>query len=178
MMKSVFANQSGQSTIEFIFSFSTAFFLIIYTTKIAMNYTTGYLAHYATYMASRAYLTFETQGNPDAIAAIPQTVFQEVRVDLFDNSLVADGANPSISVDPTTNSQLAVLSGLRYDWQTSFSITGLFGGNQTLEMRSESFLGREPDRATCLMQTCAAASNASGGATCSKDAFTLGDNGC
>ncbi len=61
-MRKQLRNESGQSTIEFIFSFGFAFFLIIYTLKVALNYTTGYLVHYSTYMASRAYLTFEDSG--------------------------------------------------------------------------------------------------------------------
>lgn len=171
-------NQHGQSTIEFIFSFSTAFFLIIYTTKVAINYTTGYLAHYATYMSSRAYLSFEGQGNPGLVNNIPQAVFNEVRVDLFNGALTSEATNPGIVVDASSNPQLAILSGVKYDWETSFSISGLFGGNQTLQMRSESFLGREPDRSTCLRQTCAAALNGAGSVICSEHAFTLGDNGC
>lgn len=171
-------NQRGQSTIEFIFSFTTAFFLIIYTTKVALNYTTGYIAHYATYMSSRAYLTFETQGNPDAVNQIPKLAFDDVRVNLFNSALTSEADNPRAVVDPSSNPQLAILSGVRYDWETNFSVSGLFGGSQTLQMRSESFLGREPDRVTCLRQTCAAAINGTGSISCSKDAFTLGDNGC
>lgn len=175
-------NQKGQSTVEFIFSFSIAFFMIIYTIKVAINYTTGYLAHYATYMTSRVYLTYETQGNEGAVeaGAILKTAFDDLKVNLYNNALETTNNNPRVSVSGAGDAQLAIIRGIVYDWETSFSVSGLFGGNQTLEMRSESFLGREPARAICLSRTCRAALSAGGfsGQQCKPAAFTLSDNGC
>lgn len=167
-------NQSGQSTIEFIFSFSIAFFIIIYTIKIALNYTTGYLVHYATYMSSRAYLTFEGNGNETAASSTAVEVFRGTKVDAYFSGLNIDANNPRVT-GSLTDPQRTILNGIQYDWTTTFSVNGMFGGSQMLNMRSESFLGREPDRKSCVIQTCVAARNSSG--QCGR-AFTLVDNGC
>ena len=50
-------NQSGQSTIEFIFCFVFAVSFILLVFNTSLNYVSGYVAHYATFMASRVYLT-------------------------------------------------------------------------------------------------------------------------
>lgn len=167
-------NQKGQSTIEFIFSISFALFLIIYTVKVALNYTSGYLAHYATYMASRAYLTFEGNGNEaGAILAVRET-YASTKIEAYNPNLEANDTTLRV-LDGSASPQQVILSGVIFDWETSFSTSGMFGGNQPLEMRSESYLGREPDRKSCVVQTCTAARDSSG--ACGR-AFTLVDNGC
>ncbi len=171
------ANQKGQSTIEFIFSFSFSFFLIVYTLKVALNYTSGYMVHYATYMASRAYLTYEDNGtqaasNPGTVFSdITKPVFQDTKIEFFNSQFLVDGTKLNFNRDTS-----GILSGVSFDWETSFSTVGLFGGSQTLHFKSESFLGREPDRRECSEQTCIAARGGSGD-RCMLT-FTLVDNGC
>ena len=46
----------GQSTIEFIMTFTVAVGLICFFLKMALNDTDGFMVHHATFMASRAYL--------------------------------------------------------------------------------------------------------------------------
>ena len=46
----------GQSTIEFILSFSTSVGFIFLFFKMALNFADGYMVHHATFLASRAYL--------------------------------------------------------------------------------------------------------------------------
>lgn len=169
-------NNKGQSTIEFIFSFSFAFFLIIYTLKVALNYTSGYMAHYATYMASRAYLTYENSGggiDPAGLfSQVTEPIFEDTKVTFFNKNIEIDDTKLLVKRDPTD----PILVGVTFDWETSFSTVGLFGGNQTLHFKSESFLGREPDRQECSNQTCQAARGGMSG-SCGK-AFTIVDNGC
>ncbi|PIP90885.1 MAG: hypothetical protein COW01_00960 [Bdellovibrionales bacterium CG12_big_fil_rev_8_21_14_0_65_38_15] len=172
-MNRLIKNCQGQSTIEFIFSFSFAFFLIIYTLKVALNYTSGYMAHYATYMASRAYLTYENSGggiDPAGLfSSVTEPIFNDTKVTFFNQNIIVDDTKLRITRAP-------ILTGVTFDWETSFSSVGLFGGSQTLHFRSESFLGREPDRQECSIQTCQAARGGTSG-RCEK-AFTLADNGC
>lgn len=165
-------NQQGQSTIEFIFSFGFAFFLIIYTLKVALNYTTGYLVHYATYMASRTYLTFENSGAATDPALIIKEVFDDTKVGLYNKQIIVDTNTLKPQLEPAG---AGVLNGVSFDWSTTFSTVGLFGGRAVLNMKSESFLGREPDRKECSKQTCTAARRSPG--ACGK-AFTVVDNGC
>ncbi|MBA2406355.1 MAG: hypothetical protein H0V66_16375, partial [Bdellovibrionales bacterium] len=44
-------NQLGQSTIEFIFSFVFAVSLILLVFNTSLNYASGFVTHYATFMA-------------------------------------------------------------------------------------------------------------------------------
>lgn len=172
-------NEKGQSTIEFIFSFSFAFFLIIYTLKVALNYTTGYVAHYATYMASRTFLTYEDNGtlaasNPGTVFSdITKPVFDDTKIELYNSQFVVDQANLNFKRD---SAGAGILNGVTFDWETSFSTVGLFGGDQTIHFKSESFLGREPDRRECSEQTCLASRGGENG-RCMMT-FTLVDNGC
>jgi hypothetical protein len=54
-------NSKGQSTIEFIFSFTAAVGFVFLFLKMALNYTNGYMVHHATFMASRAYLVSDSE---------------------------------------------------------------------------------------------------------------------
>ena len=51
-----FKKESGQSTIEFLVSFSVIFTILLTFVRIAFNATNGFYAHYAVFNASRAYL--------------------------------------------------------------------------------------------------------------------------
>ena len=126
-------------------------------------------------MASRSYLTFEGNGNAAGAEQIMRETFEGTRINLFNSSL-GSGNDQLTIVDNTSNPLTVLLTGVRYDYETSFSTAGMFGGNQMLEMRSESYLGREPDRAECVQQTCRGALNGTG-TSCGR-AFTLVDNGC
>jgi hypothetical protein len=66
-------NNKGQSTIEFILTFTAAVGFIFLFLKMALNYTNGYMVHHATFMASRAYMVgdaerYESAGAGDARA--------------------------------------------------------------------------------------------------------------
>ena len=54
-------NNKGQSTIEFILTFTAAVGFIFLFLKMALNYTDGYIVHHATFMASRAYLVGDAE---------------------------------------------------------------------------------------------------------------------
>jgi hypothetical protein len=168
-----FNNQTGQSTIEFIFSFSFAVFVLVYTVKVALNYTTGYLVHYATFMAARTYLVFDDVSGSDTTAmGRAKQVFDGTSINLFNKNIAEGDLNFTNFNTPAKYPH----AGAYFDWKTSFSVGGLFGGGQTLELRSEAFLGREPDRVACGLRLCEVASD--GGGNCGGRAFTLGDNGC
>jgi hypothetical protein len=80
-------NQKGQSTIEFIFSFIFALSLILLVFNTSLNYTSGYVAHYATFMASRVFLTQDSNladgGNRAKAATAAKETFNEFKLDVF-----------------------------------------------------------------------------------------------
>jgi hypothetical protein len=168
-------NNKGQSTIEFILTFTAAVGFIFLFLKMALNYTNGYMVHHATFMASRAYLISDSErygspGDGDADAfKLAKAVFNKNLPDAlipnFDGVLKEN--NPGIV-------GLAVFVGVWTEFTQAFSV-GFVGGKERIVFRSESFLGREPTRAESTSQVCAAIKAVTGGG-CETQA-TLDDNG-
>lgn len=173
-------NQKGQSTIEFIFTFAFGVSVILVIFKAAMNYTTGYLVHYATFMASRSYVTFDNyrgtiaapmssiQGGEEHAAS----VFQQYRLDLFDvnpSSFRINRPGSSIQGDYVT-------VGGTTTFEREIDTIGKIAGQKTIRYVSESFLGKEPTRAVCAARVCYAIT---GSTNCSMNMdVTLFDDGC
>lgn len=168
-------NNKGQSTIEFILTFTAAVGFIFLFLKMAVNYTNGYMVHHATYMASRAYLVgdaerYESPGAGDPLAfELAKSVFRknlpEALIPNFDGVLREN--NPGVV-------GLSVYVGVWVEFNQAFSL-GFIGGKDKMPFRSESFLGREPTRAESAIQVCQAIMSVTQGG-CDIEA-TLDDNG-
>jgi hypothetical protein len=156
------------------FIFGIGFLFVIF--KVAINYTNGYLVHYATYMASRAYMVVDTNSNqPDgsdgAAAQRAQQVFAKYK---------AEAIIPSLAGALQVNNPGAVMPafvGTWVEYTDKFTFSSLFGGNEDVTFRSESFLGREPTRSECLQQICAAMAEPPLSSDCDLH-VTFYDNGC
>jgi hypothetical protein len=150
--------QKGQSTIEFIMTFSAAVGFIFLFLKMAMNYTDGYMVHHATYMASRAYLVSDEdrkaleEGDARAMAKA-----REVFLKYMPNGLIS-GVTPTMlqenNPDPVRTRYHAFV-GLWIEFSQKFSL-GFIGGKESIKFISESFLGREPTRSESRTQVCEA----------------------
>lgn len=176
----ILKNQEGQSTVEFImaFAFGVSFILAIFTTSL--NYAKGYLVQYATFMASRAYLTSDNFmgefGNNGAALSYAEEqahkVFNQYELHRF------DVPNSSFKINPagaTTSSSYLTVGG-----QTQFTMKmdplGNVLGQNKLEIVSESFLGKEPTRSECSARVCYAIT---GQTFCDRNMdITLFDDGC
>lgn len=176
-MKTV-KKEEGQSTIEFLFSFAIALGFIFAFLRLALVYTNGYLIHYATFQASRAYMVGERgSDDPDGsdIEARKQAtdVFNSYKLDVlmpsFNNTIQFE--DPASRKTKSRNLYI----GPRVEFTEYINIPG---SNAKIEipMVSESYLGMEPTRAECFEQICASLSDV-GGAGCVKHA-TVFDNGC
>jgi hypothetical protein len=174
-------NQIGQSTIEFVltFAFGVSLVLVIFNTSI--NYATGYLVQYATFMASRVYLSSDThtgsigQVNPSLIGSEEKAraAFNNYNLNVFkipnENFKInrvenVSGNNQSMTVGAFTTFELAM------------DILGKVAGQKKMELVSESFLGKEPTRAECASRVCYAMT---GQENCdAKMDITLFDDGC
>jgi len=163
--------QSGQSTIEFIFSFSMILGFVFLFIRIANSYANGFMVHFATYMASRTYLVVDNEryNSPEEGDArafnYAQIVFKKylypgIEADLREN-------NPS-------QLRLPVFTGVYADFGQSLS-AGMMGLKEKVELRSEAFLGREPTRLEVYTQVCKAIRSITRGG-CSVHS-TLDDNG-
>lgn len=173
-------NQSGQSTIEFIltFAFGLSFILVIFNS--AMNYATGYIVHYATFMASRTYLTTDSHKGiiGDATQSISgaeakaREVFNNYNLSIFK----IDNNNFTINPPGNTTPQTALTVGAQTTFDLPMDILGRVAGQKKLELVSESFLGKEVTRAECATRVCFAMT---GTISCTANLdITLYDDGC
>lgn len=173
-------NQAGQSTIEFIltFAFAVSFILVIFTT--AINYATGYLIHYATFMASRVYLT---QDNFTGTVGAPENALQDATQNARNafnsyNLSAFNIPNDSFNIHPagsTGPSEYLTVGGYT-TFDQGIDPIGKVAGQQKLELVSESFLGKEPTRAECATRVCYAIT---GDVNCDRTMdITLYDDGC
>ena len=147
--------QSGQSVIEFLLTFTIVIGILFFYFRMSLGFTNGYMVHYATFMASRSYLTADSRDttNPDAKALQKaQLVFKKILPEAliigFDGVL---GANEADVV------AFKVFTGVYANFSTKYSV-GIVGGSTPVPHRSESFLGREPTRLESTEQTCLAIS--------------------
>lgn len=171
-------NQKGQSTVEFILTFAFGVSLIMLVFSTSLNYATGYLVHYATFMASRVYLTGDSNLNMPMAAAAEadqraKDVFAIYNLSVFD----VPNSNLVINrISETMQPSEYLTVGAKTEFQLKMDIMGRITGGEKLEMVSESFLGKEPTRAECAFRVCFAVTGAN---QCSAiEDTTLFDNGC
>ena len=154
--------------------------------RLGINATSGYITHYASFMASRAYLVIENGSRDaaggDAVALREaRRVFEEFQVRRFgvrDLNIAQDfGVNSPESVG---NLKVEYV-GVRLRHGSPLSLIPFLGPPIDLEMVTESFLGREPSRGDCLERICRAMQDSRGGALdCNGNIthVTTFDNGC
>ena len=175
-------SQLGQSSIEFIiiFSFTMGFFIVFL--GLGLNFTTGYLVHYATYDISRAYLVGD--GGNQSIRSS-----ENYKVDEYDNGIAYGSATWSqvfnsgilrmrnasgFQVNSPGDVVTPEFIGVTFSYQRRLSDSGFITGLQEVEYVSESFLGKEPVRAECLRRICTKMN----GNCQSNVEVTAFDNGC
>jgi hypothetical protein len=173
--------QKGQSTIEFIITFAFGLSLIFVVFNSAINYATGYLVHYATFMASRVYLTADNHTgtigfvNPSLSGAQEKAsnAFLAYNLGVFKIS----DANFKINrVEDVSGSSQNMTVGAITIFEQAMDVIGRVAGQKKLELVSESFLGKEPTRAECATRVCF---GVTGLESCDGDMdITLYDNGC
>lgn len=173
-------DQSGQSTIEFIFAFAFGVSIVFMVFNTSLNYATGYLVHYATFMASRTYLVSDEnigqiESAPAPSAADAYSVYNQYRLDIFDipsSGFAINEQNPN----QTPAEYLTV--GARTIFEKPIDALGRVVGGGNLTFVSESFLGKEPTRGQCAYRVCWSVT----GEVCATGRawfdVTLYDNGC
>ncbi|MBY0415774.1 MAG: hypothetical protein K2Q18_16490 [Bdellovibrionales bacterium] len=149
---------AGQSTIEFIMTFSASIGFIFLFLKMAMNFTDGYMVHHATFLSARAYLVSDENrndlGEGDARAMVKaRDVFTRYLppglVSGIDQSALKEN-NPEPG-----KTKFHAFVGLWAAYSSKFSL-GFIGGKESINFISEAFLGREPTRSETREQTCVA----------------------
>lgn len=176
-------NQRGQSTIEFIFTFIFGVSIVLLIFNSALNHATGYLVHYATFMASRSYLTgdnyrgtFGGAGVEDYSAsaeARAREVFNQYNLGVFKVDTSQFRINHT-SGNQQVSDYLTV--GAMMLFEQRIDMLGRISGQEKLNLTSESYLGKEPTRFSCAVQVCRAMTNLD---SCQSNFdITLFDDGC
>lgn len=172
-------NQAGQSTIEFIFCFIFAVGLILLVFNTSLNYATGYVTHYATYMASRVFMTQDSNqnvwhaGSRDSAINRAKATFEKYNLSIFGIQNTAF----SINDDQNVSAGEYLMIGAYTRFERKMDMVGQITGQKKLELISESFLGREPTRGVCASRVCKAVTGQDECNGANMD-VTLFDNGC
>lgn len=173
------SEESGQSTIEFLFTMTIALGILFSFFKMAIVYTNGYLVHYVVFQASRAYMVGEGHSGQESASDL---IASDRARSLFDSynlpGIVHNFQSPLQieSPDDHRDSETNLYIGVRTRYEENLMIP-LSTAKIPLEMISESYLGREPTRAECFHQVCQAMRDVGSGAGC-KIHSTVDDNGC
>jgi hypothetical protein len=170
-------NEKGQSTIEFILTFTASVGFIFLFLKLALNYTNGYMVHHATYMASRSYLVNdEERDDPAQAERAAETKAKAVFTKYLPPDLVKGVEASMLKFNVLgANTDFMAFVGVWVEYTQAFTL-GFVGGKEPVVFRSESFLGREPTRQETLVQVCEAIRTIVPGKSCDKH-VTLDDNG-
>lgn len=173
--KNILKDEEGQAAIEFILVFAFALGITFLFIHMALNFTVGYLAHYANFMASRTYLTYDaSSNNPSsnftAARNKAEKTLQQYHLDAFEVPL------DTFKVWQTQdNAPNAAFVGTTLNFSKVLSPLKMVGGKEKALFVTESFLGKEPLRITCWERVC----NAVGKSNCDMMMeVTLFDNGC
>lgn len=171
-------NQRGQSTIEFIFSFIFAVSLILMVFNTSLNYASGYVTHYATFMASRVFLTQDSSdkssnGSASKVRAVQMA--KEIFKEKYKLSVFGITSDLQINNEENVDAGQYLMVGAYVQYSRRIDFIGQITGQNRLELISESFLGREPVRGICASRTCMAVS---GRESCIGLDVTLFDDGC
>jgi hypothetical protein len=176
-------NQLGQSTVEFILSFAFGVSIVLFIFNASLKYATGYLVHYATFMASRVYLTADKHvgqvGDPDQAHTGSEARAKDAF--MMYNLSVIRIPNENFKINTVLNARANFSSqtltvGAYTTFDVPIDILGQVAGQKKLELVSESFLGKEPTRAECATRVCKALTDQD---VCSSDMdITLFDDGC
>ncbi len=173
--------ERGQATVEFILTFVFGLSLMLMIFNSAMNYVTGYLVHYATFMAGRVYMTAESYSG--VYGAYEQSIsrseerarsaFRQYNLGAFgiqDNEFFVNKSRSGQS----SSEYLTV--GVYSRFSQKVDVLGKIAGNTELDLVSEAFLGKEPTRAACATRVCFAMT---GRESCDPTFdITLFDDGC
>tara|TARA_Y100001958_G_C20915706_1_gene332034 strand:+ start:74 stop:610 length:537 start_codon:yes stop_codon:yes gene_type:complete len=168
--------ETGQSTIEFLVSFSVIFTILLTFVRIAFNATNGFYAHYAVFNASRAYLVSDENNN--SIQNGDSSAIEKAKevYDRFKVEYLIGGARPELMVNNPGSFANKPFIGNYISFKMDFGVSSMIGGKGPITLISESFLGREPSRQECIERICEAFSSIDGGG-CSSHT-TIYDNGC
>ncbi len=167
------AQQEGQSVVEFTLAVSFFLAFMIFSFRMTLLFSFGSFVHYATFMAARAYLSAgpNQQDQEQRASHVLSVTVKNGQADRF--AWLARGANQGVSDIRgavigrsqqfiATDSKFSWMQGVTYSFTSNLFLIPLTANgqgpssapagaqNQTLSLRSESWLGREPTTSECI----------------------------
>lgn len=158
-------NSSGQATIEFALTILLVMAFTFFFLQLSMTMAFGNFAHYATFMAARAYqaASFSTEDQKDralqTLASMVKKSTTQTGIDRFPGIAKGIGGDGTMNgayigegaeFDPE-NPDYSWLLGVRYTFKSRLFVLPLGRGASAsdLTLTSESWLGREPTHEEC-----------------------------
>jgi hypothetical protein len=157
--------KSGQSLIEFLLSLSLGLVFTFFFIQYCLFFVFGNYAQYATFMASRAYLSSgvtESEQKSRAIEVLNRTLVPggRDRIPGIARGQGGGDAGPGVEVGSAPefsrdNKDLSWMEGVRYTFRGKLFPLGLSGSASAesvsfVTLTSESTLGREPSYTECV----------------------------
>jgi len=176
MKKKKILGDEGQSSLEFILTFTFALGFMIIFVSLAINLAFGFVVHYATYMSARTYLTYDSSsGTQDVNLQGAMNGARDVFEDFPWSNLDID--NPQdLKFNEPGGSSIYEFVGVHFEYEKYLSLYKMLTGTTKVKFVSEAFLGKEPTRADCMEQICA---NIQDNGACGPSFnATVFDNGC
>ncbi|MCO4753810.1 MAG: hypothetical protein KC478_04985 [Bacteriovoracaceae bacterium] len=141
--------------------------------SLAVNMTRGYLVHYANFMASRTFLSYDS-ASTNTIESSLNSAGNRARDTFNRYPLASFDINALFKVNRPLEKNQA-LSGTTAIFKERMTPFNMVGGTNEANFLSESFLGKEPVRLQCLQSVC----QSMGLGTCGSIMdITVFDNGC
>jgi hypothetical protein len=166
-------NQSGQSTIEFALTMTLLFAFVLFFFQLGLVFAFGNYTHYITFMSARAYMAAgadqedQTSRAQDVISRTLKGGAGQGGADRFPfiaQGVGGGGAYPGLSIGPGPEFQLGDREssweqGVRYTFRSRLFLIPLTGAGtgssasaNSIQLTSESWLGREPADDDCTTQ--------------------------
>lgn len=176
--------ESGQAFIEFLLTISFILGFLFMFIRLSLYSTSGFMAHYATFMASRTYLVVDDASLSDEnvyslAKSRAEDVFSHFKIERFG---IKNGVLSFNSPSFTNNRAYKLYVGAFYTFKQALSGLSLLTGGKTLDLVTESFLGKAPSRSQCQRRICEIMRLKTGIAGACESVIqshtTLYDNGC
>lgn len=161
--------EQGQSTIEFALTLVLLLGFVLFYIQLSLVMAFGNYAHYATFMAARAYLSAGHSKSDQAERA--QAVLTRMlkkpsgNMDRFPSIAKGEGGDGTLTgasiSEPEqfkeTDPGSSWMQGVRYAFKSRLFLLPMGrkqqkGGASSITLKSESWLGREPSTMDCLIQ--------------------------
>lgn len=155
-------NEKGQSSIEFAMTLFLVIIFFVFFFQLAITFAIGNYFHYATFMSARAYLSAGSdEGDQQARARNTLSRMVKKSIDnpgadrwpFFAKGRDGDGQEigPGAQFQPKST-DYSWMQGVRYRFRSRLLMFPGLGGDgpASLDLTSESWLGREPTYSECM----------------------------